>query len=215
MEMKEETRAIFEKLFEDNPALEVCRGGLEGAYGALMETYRGGGKVLCCGNGGSASDSEHIVGELMKSFRIKRELPKGLRERLAEMGEDGAFLVGKLEGALGAASLSAGVALPSAFANDVGWEAGFAQQVAGLGRAGDTLVALSTSGNSRNCVLAAKVAAAMGMRTVAFTGEAGGLLAEVCDAVVKAPARETYRVQEFHLPAYHALCAMVESEIFG
>ncbi len=212
--MQETTRTIFEELFARYPALEACRDDVQAAFGIMADSYRAGGKMLCCGNGGSASDCEHIVGELLKKFKRHRDIPADVRERLLAAGEDGAHLAEKLEGSLPAVSLLSQSGILTAFANDVGWDEAFAQQLLGLARRGDVLVALSTSGNSRNCVLAAVLARALGVKTIALVGQAGGRLGEICDVAIRVPARETYQVQEFHLPVYHALCAMLEEELF-
>ena len=212
--MKTSTSEIFEELFARYPALEACRADVRAAFDEMAASYRAGGKVLCCGNGGSASDCEHIVGELLKKFKRHRDIPSDLKERLSAAGPDGELLATRLEGSLPAISLVSQSGILTAFANDVGWDEAFAQQLLGLAKPGDVLVALSTSGNSRNCVLAATLARALGVRTVALVGEAGGRLGEICDVAVRVPARETYKVQEFHLPVYHALCAMLEEELF-
>jgi D-sedoheptulose 7-phosphate isomerase len=212
--MKASAQEIFEELFARYPALEACRADVGAAFGILADAYRAGGKVLCCGNGGSASDCEHIVGELLKKFKRHRDIPAGLKGRLAATGPDGALLAERLEGSLPAISLVSQSGILTAFANDVGWDEAFAQQLLGLARPGDVLIALSTSGNSRNCVLAATLARELGVRTVALVGEAGGRLGGLCDVAIRVPARETYQVQEFHLPVYHALCAMLEEELF-
>lgn len=196
------------------PALEACRADVQCAYEMICASYRAGGKLLVCGNGGSASDAEHIVGELLKKFKRHRDIPSDVKSALEAQGEEGAALAAKLEGALPAVSLVSQSAILTAFANDVGWEPAFAQQVLGLGRAGDVLMAISTSGNSGNCVAAARVAHACGLKVVSLTGAGGGRLAELSDATVRVPATETYQVQEFHLPVYHALCAMLEEELF-
>lgn len=209
------TKAIFEDLFARYPALAVCRESVEAAYRALLQTFRAGGKVLCAGNGGSAGDAEHIVGELLKKFKRRRDLPADLKAKLAASGPDGDHLAKTLEGSLGAVSLVSMNGILTAFANDVEWEAAFAQQVLGLAKPGDALLVLSTSGNSRDCVLAAVLARALGVTTVGLTGAAGGRFREVCDIAVCVPADETYQVQEYHLPVYHALCAMLENELFG
>ena len=212
--MKASAQEIFEELFARYPALEACRADVGAAFDILSDAYRSGGKVLCCGNGGSASDCEHIVGELLKKFKRHRAIPAGLKGRLAATGPDGALLAERLEGSLPAISLVSQSGILTAFANDVGWDEAFAQQLLGLARPGDVLIALSTSGNSRNCVLAATLAHELGVRTVALVGEAGGRLGGLCDVAIRVPARETYQVQEFHLPVYHALCAMLEEELF-
>lgn len=213
--MNPTTKAIFENLFARYPALAVCRESVEAAYRALLQTFRAGGKVLCAGNGGSAGDAEHIVGELLKKFKRRRDLPADLKAKLIASGPDGEHLAETLEGSLGAVSLVSMSGVLTAFANDVEWEAAFAQQVLGLAKTGDTLLVLSTSGNSRDCVLAAVLARALGVATVGLTGAGGGRFREVCDIAVCVPADETYQVQEYHLPVYHALCAMLESELFG
>lgn len=212
--MKETTEAIFEDLFARYPALEVCRNQVNEAYEALLATYRAGCKVLCCGNGGSASDSEHIVGELLKKFKKHRDIPADLKAKLLAAGPEGAQLAEKLEGSLGAVSLLSMSGILTAFANDVGWDEAYAQQVLGLAKPGDTLIVISTSGNSRNCVLAAVLARALGVKTIGLTGEKGGRFRDVCDVAVRVPAGETFKIQEYHLPVYHALCAMLEDELF-
>lgn len=212
--VKDETKGIFEELFSRYPALEACRADVAAAYETLLAAYRAHGTVFTCGNGGSASDSEHIVGELLKTFKKHRDIPAALRAQLQAQGAEGAALAEALEGSLGAVSLVSMTGILTAFANDVGWDAAFAQQLLGLARPGDALVALSTSGNSRNCVNAVRLARARGVKTVGLTGEGGGRFRELCDVAICVPARETYRIQEFHLPVYHALCAMLESELF-
>lgn len=206
--MKATTESIFRELFERYPALGQCRQDVAAAFEVLLSSYRAGGKMLVCGNGGSAADAEHIVGELLKKFKKHRDVPPAvaakLRPELAEM----------LEGSLPAISLVSMGGIITAFANDVAWDAAFAQQVLGLGRAGDALTALSTSGNSENCVAAAEVMKAVGGRAVAFTGARESRLSAVCDVTIRVPETETYRVQELHLPVYHALCAMLEEELF-
>ena len=199
---------LIEELYVRYPQLRSCEGAIGCALDLLLACYRGGGKVLTCGNGGSAADAEHIVGELMKKFRRHRAVDPEIAAQLPPE------LVSKLEGALPAVSLVSMSGILTAFANDVAWETAFAQQVLGLGRAGDVLIALSTSGNSANCVNAALVAKAKGMKVISLTGAAGGRLAELADAAVCVPETETYKVQELHLPVYHALCARVEEELF-
>ena len=195
---------IFDELFGRYPQLKGCEGEIAKAFDVLQACYRAGGKVLTCGNGGSASDAEHIVGELLKKFRKHRDVEASVAAKLP------AELVAKLEGSLPAVSLVSMSGILTAFANDVAWETAFAQQVLGLGRPGDVLIALSTSGNSANCVNAALVAQAKGMKVISMTGAAGGRLAGVADAAIRVPETETYRIQELHLPVYHALCAAVE-----
>lgn len=196
-------------LFDRCPSLRACEGEILRALDLLLACYRNGGKVLTCGNGGSAADAEHIVGELLKKFKRHRDVDPVVAERLP------ADLVAKLEGALPAISLVSMSGILTAFANDVSWETAFAQQVLGLGRPGDVLIALSTSGNSANCVNAALVARAKGMKVISLTGRAGSRLSALSDAAVRVPETETYRVQELHLPVYHTLCAAVEEALFS
>jgi D-sedoheptulose 7-phosphate isomerase len=182
----------------------------------LVAAYVDGHKVLTCGNGGSAADAEHIVGELMKGFLSKRPLSAEARQALVEAGgDDGAYMAENLQTPLPAISLVSSVSLATAFANDVAPELTFAQQVYGLGQPGDVLIALSTSGNSRNVVLAVLAARVRGMRTIGMTGGSGGRLKELCDVTINVPAQATPVIQELHLPVYHYLCAAVEARMFG
>ena len=199
---------MLEELFARYPRLESCRAQVAAAFDVMSMAFRAGGKVLVCGNGGSASDAEHICGELLKSFRKRRALPQDVASRLRPK------LASRLEGSLPAVSLVSMSGTLTAFANDVAWETAFAQQVLGLGRPCDVLVALSTSGNSANCVAAAEVMKAIGGTAVAFTGAKESRLSEVCDVAIRVPETETYKVQELHLPVYHALCAAIEEELF-
>lgn len=200
---------ILEELQSRYPQLDGCRDEIAKALDLLLTCYRNGGQVLVCGNGGSAADAEHIVGELLKKFKRHRDIDASVAAKLPPE------LAAKLEGALPAVSLVSMCGILTAFANDVAWETAFAQQVYGLGRAGDVLIALSTSGNSANCVNAALVARAKGLKVIALTGAGGGRLGAVADAAVAVPETETYKVQELHLPVYHALCASVEEALFG
>ena len=199
---------IFDELSVRYPQLTGCKGEIAKAFDVLLACSRSGGKVLTCGNGGSAADAEHIVGELLKKFRKHRDIDGGIAAKLPSE------LVAKLEGALPAVSLVSMSGILTAFANDVAWETAFAQQVYGLGNSGDVLIALSTSGNSANCVNAALVAKAKGMRVIAMTGAGGGKLGDLADAAIKVPETETYKIQELHLPIYHALCAGLEDALF-
>lgn len=199
---------VFAELYARYPQLKCCAGEIGRAYEILLACFQSGGQVLTCGNGGSAADAEHIVGELLKKFRRHRDIDRAVAAKLPS------DLVAKLEGALPAISLVSMGGILTAFANDVAWETAFAQQVYGLGRAGDVLIALSTSGNSANCVNAARVARAKGMKVVSLTGAGGGILGTFADAAIKVPETETYKVQELHLPIYHALCAALEGRLF-
>jgi len=199
---------VFDDLIVRYPQLKSCEGEIAKAFDILLTCYRDGGKVLTCGNGGSAADAEHIVGELLKKFRKHRDIDACVAAKLPP------DLVAKLEGALPAVSLVSMSGIMTAFANDVAWETAFAQQVLGLGRQGDVLIALSTSGNSANCVNAALVAKAKGVNVIAMTGGKRGKLGEIADATIAVPELETYKIQELHLPVYHALCAALEDSLF-
>lgn len=198
----------IEDLFVRYPALVPCKNDVCAAFETLVDSFRAGGKTLVCGNGGSAADAEHICGELLKKFKKHRPVLPDIASRLRPE------LVAKLEGSLPAVSLVSMSGIVTAFANDVAWETAFAQLVLGLAREGDVLIALSTSGNSANCVAAAEVMKAKGGRSIALTGAKESRLSEVCDVAIRVPETETYKVQELHLPVYHALCAAVEDELF-
>ncbi len=205
----------FNRLVQKYPELEACRGDLERAYQVLKACFAGGGKLLVCGNGGSAADSEHIVGELMKGFLKRRPVPDELRQRLvAAYPEDGNSLADHLQGALPAISLVNQVALNTAFANDVAAEMVFAQQVYGYGRPGDILLVISTSGNASNVLRAAQVARVLGLITLGLSGADGGKLRASCDVTICVPWTATADIQERHLPVIHALCARLENEFF-
>jgi phosphoheptose isomerase len=198
----------LEELFSRKPCLEQCRNSVMDAFDMLLSAFRASGKVLVCGNGGSAADAEHICGELLKKFKKHRRVPEGVAAKLRpELAE-------RLEGSLPAISLVSMSGILTAFANDVSWKTAFAQQVLGLAKPGDVLVALSTSGNSANCVAAAEVMKAIGGKAIAFTGANESRLSQVCDVAIRVPETETYKVQELHLPVYHALCAAIEEELF-
>lgn len=189
------------------PMLAGMREEIELVFCIMKDSYEKGGKLLVCGNGGSAADSDHIVGELMKGFYKQRKLPTAEKIRFGEQGE-------KLQGALPAIALSQHSALSTAFLNDVDPDMVFAQQVYGYGAEDDVFLGLSTSGNSVNVISAAKVAAAKGMKVIAMTGKDGGAMRELCDVCLIVPAQMTADIQEFHLPIYHALCAMLEDYFF-
>ena len=205
---------MLNELFARYPALRACEKEIADARDALIACYEGGGKVLLCGNGGSCADCDHIVGELMKGFLKKRPLSE---ERRAEMQKNYAVddgILSKLQAGLPAVSLPAITGLNSAFCNDVDPELIYAQSVLGLGKAGDILIALSTSGNAKNVAAAVSVAKSIGMTVIGMTGEKGGRLREMADITVNVPERETFKVQELHLPVYHYLCAAVEAHFF-
>ncbi len=213
--MKYTTKQQVDDLIARYPALSVCRQDMLGALGALCRTYAKGGKLLICGNGGSAADAEHIVGELMKGFLKKRPIPDDFREKLRGLSPETAdYLADHLQGTLAAVSLVSETALTTAFANDQAPDLAMAQQVLGLGRPEDTLLGISTSGNSANVIHAVTTARAMGLETIALTGETGGRLKGCADITICVPSRETYRIQEYHLPIYHMLCIALEEEFF-
>lgn len=192
----------IETLIARFPELRVCADAIEQTVNAICDMKAVDGKVLLCGNGGSAADCEHISGELLKGFLKKRPY----------LQEDEAFA--KLQQGIAAIPLSSLSSALSAFANDVDAELVFAQLVGALGTKNDRFWAISTSGNSKNVVAAAKTAKAIGMQTIALTGKGGGALAEICDIVIAVPETETYRIQELHLPVYHAICAECENRLF-
>ncbi|MBI1279266.1 MAG: SIS domain-containing protein [Anaerolineaceae bacterium] len=203
-------------LLEHYPDLEPCITDIDSAFNLLRTTYQNKGKLLVCGNGGSAADSDHIVGELMKGFELKRPIGDDLRQRLSEINPDmGTYLADRLQGALPAISLSAHAALASAVINDTAGDMTFAQQVLGYGVKGDTLIGISTSGNSVNVRYALTVARALGLHTIGLTGKTGGKMRELCDVTICVPNDRTLAIQERHLPIYHTLCIMLEQEFFG
>lgn len=216
MKKKDKTSTqLRQELFDRFPQLVCCRASFDEAFNTLLNCYHKGGKLLVAGNGGSAADSEHIVGELMKSFLFNRKVPNELERNLVEyFGEDGLRLAGKLEGALPAIPLTSMPALTSAFANDVDAAVSFAQMLYGYGCGGDVLLGISTSGNSKNIIYALMVAKAKGIQTILLTGGTGGRGGALADHMICVPETETFKIQELHLPIYHTLCAMLEAELF-
>lgn len=213
--MKSTTNDILEELIEKYPSLEVVKQDILKAFIIILNTYQNGGKLFACGNGGSAADSEHIVGELMKSFKKPRSIDDNIKQKLISLGDNGKYIAENLEGALPAISLTSHISLTTAYMNDREPNMTFAQQLLGLGVKGDVLVAISTSGNSKNCVYASTLAKAMGIYVIGMTGSKDNKIKEVSDVCICVPETETYKVQELHLPVYHALCAMIEEELFG
>lgn len=206
---------IFEELLEKYPALAGCMEEIRAAGEAILALYRHGGKLLVCGNGGSGADSEHIVGELMKEFYIRRPLKQEEQDALRQIDPAGEKLAMHLQGALPAITLTSNIALSTAYANDAEPDLVFAQQVWGYGRPGDVLLAISTSGSSKNVYYAIVAAKARGMEVIGLTGAGAGTMDKLCHICIKAPSTVTYEVQEYHLPIYHALCRYVEAEMFG
>ena len=211
-----DTKELIDQLCERHPLLTAVRPAIEEACNQLIACYENGGKVLVCGNGGSCSDSEHIVGELMKSFELKRPIRLDLQEKLAALSpERGKYLAIHLQQGLPAISLTAHTSLTTAIANDIHGDIIFAQQVLGYGKPDDLLLGISSSGNSQNILDACMVAKAMNMKVIGLTGETGGKMKEFCDILINVPERRTFMVQELHLPVYHLLCLAVEHRFFG
>lgn len=205
---------IFNKLFCDYPALISCKDEIQNAYSLIRECAKADAKILVCGNGGSAADSEHIVGELMKGFLLRRPLCEEDKKKFSCV-EGGEEIANRLQGSIMAISLVSQVGVISAFANDIDPSLVYAQQVFAYAEKNeDVLIALSTSGNSDNIVKAAKTAKAAGIKSMAITGEKDSKLSSICDVTIKLPSTHTYQIQEYTLPVYHALCAAVEADMF-
>jgi len=196
----------MERLLALYPEIKSCEAKIKSALEAMIDTYECGGKILVCGNGGSAADCEHIVGELMKGFHLRRSVKE---ERIPE------DIRSCLQGALPAISLPSQISILSAFSNDADPQMMYAQLVYGYALENDLVIGISTSGNSKNIVNAMTVAKALGIKTIALTGENASKLSQICDITINVPSNETYRVQEYHLPIYHYLCAMVEKHFFA
>lgn len=211
--MRERTKLLFSEFFENNKALWACESEINKAFLILLEAYKNNKKLMCCGNGGSAADCEHTVGELMKGFRLKRGLKECDKKRFSGV-ENGEYICENLQGALRAVSLVSQSGLMTAYINDVKSDLVFAQQVFGYADSGDVLLAFSTSGNSENVYNAAVTARALDCKVVSITGKDGGKLKKTSDACVVLPSFDTARVQEYTLPVYHVLCAALESEFF-
>ena len=203
-------------LIERYPKLAVCKEDIRKAYELLEAAYQKGRKLLVCGNGGSASDAEHIVGELMKEFKLKRKVYGNHAATLKEIDPElGQVLADNLQGALPAISLTGHSSLQTAFMNDVVPELVFAQQVNGYGKEGDVFLGISTSGNSKNVLYAAVNAKAKGLKVIGLTGSKENKLMKYADVCIRVPETETYKIQELHLPVYHCLCLMLEEKFFG
>lgn len=214
--LDEKLKKHVDLLMSRYPQLEIIRSEVIDAYLLMEECYRKGGKLLIAGNGGSAADAEHIVGELMKRFKILRPVNAEYSERLKIIDPvRGELLSRNLECSLMAISLVNHEALTTAYINDVDGEGVFAQQLFGYGKEGDVFLGISTSGNSKNIMNATVVARASKIKVIGLTGKDGGELATVADVVVKAPENETYKIQELHMPIYHCWCLMLEDKFFG
>lgn len=213
---KERINEHIATLLKRYPVLMESKQDIMDAYQLLEECYEKNGKLLIAGNGGSAADAEHIAGELMKRFRNPRPVPETFAEKLIAIDrERGSKLAANLERSLRAIPLVTHEALSTAYINDVDGIGVFAQQLYGYGETGDVFLGISTSGNSKNVISATVVARAMGIKVLALTGADGGELAQIADVAIKVPEKETYRIQELHLPVYHCLCLMLEERFFG
>jgi D-sedoheptulose 7-phosphate isomerase len=216
--MKDSSLLNINKFFSHHSNLDVCKNDIIAAIEALIKTYQRNGKVLVCGNGGSAADSEHIVGELMKGFLLKRPLKdddkKNIKEKEIVNGKQAEYIIEHLQGALPAISLVSHTALGTAISNDVAADMIFAQQVYGYGKTGDIVIGISTSGNSQNVVNAMCVGKALGLTTIGLTGEKESNISNTCDITIRVPVQITYKIQEEHLKIYHLICAIVENEFF-
>ncbi len=214
--MEGRIKSHIEQLFCRYPQLEICEEDIAKAYELLDETYSNGRKLLVSGNGGSASDSEHIVGELMKEFKLKRKVYSELAEEMRKISPElGDVLAENLQGALPAISLTGHSSLTTAFMNDSEPELIFAQQVNGYGKRGDVYLGISTSGNSKNVLYAAITAKSKGLKVIGLTGQRESELMKYADVCIRVPETETYKIQELHLPVYHCICMMLEEKFFG
>lgn len=213
--MKRSVEKELNILMDRYPALSVCHDDIETAYRLIEECYLNGGKLLAAGNGGSAADAEHIVGELMKGFKLPRTVSPEYSEKLiAAEHEMGEVLAKNLQGALPAVALDGHPALSTAYMNDCEPLLCFAQQVNGYGKENDVFLGISTSGNSKNILYAAVTAKAKGMKVIGLTGQKQSRLTELSDVCIRVPDTETYRIQELHLPVYHCICLMLEHRFF-
>lgn len=208
----------FSLLIDRYPRLMCCKESIAAGYALLEKCYAEGNKLLIAGNGGSCADAQHIVGELMKGFKLHRKCSAEFAEKLKNIDKiRGAELSERLQGGLPAIALTEHQGLNTAFINDIaeGGKYTFAQQVYGYGKKGDVFLGISTSGNSKNVMNAVVVAKAVGMKIIGLTGANGGELAKAADVAIKVPESETYMIQELHLPVYHCLCLMLEERFFG
>lgn len=197
------------------PALEVCQDDIVSAYKLLENCFKSGNKLLVAGNGGSAADALHIVGELMKAFVLPRKLSQELCKTIDNNCEHADYLKDNLQMTLPAIALVSEIGLATAYSNDATPDLVFAQQILGYGNKGDVFLGITTSGNSKNIIYAAEIAKAKGLNIIGLTGKTGGKIADICNVCVKVPEIETYKIQELHLPVYHALCLKLENSIFG
>lgn len=211
--MKKSTKKFIENLIHRYP--ELPKEAIKQAIEEIINCYKNKNKIMVCGNGGSAADSLHIVGELMKGFLLRRKLDGKKQEEIRSLFPDSSqYFIDNLQQALPAISLVNETSLLTAYANDQAPDLSFAQQVLGHGNKGDILIAISTSGNSKNVIYATQMAKIQGMKIISLTGHKGGKLKEISDILINVPSDETYIVQEYHLPVYHVICAAVENEMF-
>ncbi len=205
---------LLSRFNEEYPMLASMLPDILKAVDIIVDCYKSGGRVFCCGNGGSSADSAHIVGELLKGFLRKRPQSAEMKDKLKDHGELGEMMAEKLQGSLAAFDLTAQQSIISAVANDTDPALVYAQQLYGLGRPGDVLIGISTSGNAKNVLCAGIVAQELGMTSIAFSGVPGGIMAKKFDLALLAPSDRTPRIQEFHIAIYHLLCALVEDAFF-
>lgn len=214
--MEKRIQEELDILIKRYPILEECQRDIVSAFEIMKNGYESGGKLLIAGNGGSAADSEHIAGELMKRFKSPRPVKDDFFKKLIAIDKDrGIKLAKNLECPLMAIPLVAHEALTTAYINDVDGYGVFAQQLFGYGKQGDVFLGISTSGNAENVMNAAVVAKAMDIKVIGLTGKEGGNLSNIADVTIRVPETETYKVQELHLPVYHALCLMLEKYFFS
>jgi D-sedoheptulose 7-phosphate isomerase len=209
-------KAILDELVRRYPQLESVAARVDEVADVIVNCYSSAGKLLVCGNGGSSSDSDHMVGELMKSFEMRRPVNEKVAKKLLELSfERGSYLAGKLEGGFPAISLSSQTSLVTAISNDTDASMIFAQQVFGYGTKKDILVAISTSGNSQNIIDACITAKALNMKVIGLTGMTGGRMRQFCDILINVPETRTAYIQELHLPVIHALCSLIEIHFYN
>lgn len=214
--MKNRSKLYISELISRYPKLENIESNIVDAIEIMKESTKNNGKYLICGNGGSAADSDHIVGELMKGFVHNRPISEELKSSLeTKFPSEAKYFIDNLQMVISAFSLMSHNALTTAFSNDKAPDLIFAQQVLGYGQKGDILLAISTSGNSKNVVYAAQIAKTLGLKVISLTGNSGGKLRDLSDVLINVPEFETYKIQEYHLPIYHVICLILENEFFG
>lgn len=214
--MKKSTLQVIAELVVRYPALKGCDKDILSALEILITMYKNNGKLLVAGNGGSAADAQHIVGELMKAFVLPRKLSVDKQMEIQQaFPHSSQYLIDNLQNVLPAVSLLGENALTSAYSNDKAPDLVFAQQVFGLGKEGDVFLGISTSGTSRNILYACEIAKVQKMKLIGLTGESGGRMKDLCDVTICVPSSVTFKIQEYHLPVYHALCLALEHEFFG